>query len=164
MRTPIRHLVVAVLVVSAIAAAVGHAGGPDTTTDTASVTALADAPDASVTPATWALALLTSLGDQGTAENMRAVTAWERAEGGHWSNAAAHNPLNTTQPEPGSWPINGVGVQAFPSWNEGLAATVATLDNGRYGGVLSALRAGQCAACVAAAVGASPWGTGTFST
>jgi len=128
------------------------------------VTALAGVRDDSVTPTSWALALLSSLGDQATPENVRAVTAWERAEGGHWLNAAAHNPLNTTQPAPGSWAINGVGVQGYPTWNEGLGATVTTLDNGRYGNVLAALRAGSCAPCVAAAVGASPWGTGTFPT
>lgn len=164
--SPLKLLVVVVLVVTAGAALFGRAGAPAASSPAAagSVTALAGVPEGSVTPASWAQALLGSLGDQATAENVRAVTAWERAEGGHWSNAAAHNPLNTTQPEPGSWPVNGVGVQAYPSWNEGLAATVATLQNGRYGAVLSALRVGDCAPCVAGAVGASPWGTGVFPT
>jgi hypothetical protein len=160
---PVKLLVIAVLVVAVGSAVLGRGGGPAPAASV-NVTALAGVPEGSVTPASWAQALLASLGDQATAENIRAVTAWERAEGGHWSNTAAHNPLNTTQPEPGSWPVNGVGVQAYPSWNEGLGATVATLQNGRYGAVLSALRAGDCASCVAGAVGASPWGTGTFPT
>jgi hypothetical protein len=115
------------------------------------------------TPTSWAQALLGALGDQASDANLHAVTAWERAEGGHWSNAARFNPLNTTQTAPGSWPINSVGVQAFPSWGEGFTATVQTLRNGRYGGILAALADGSCAACVAAAVASSPWGTGAFA-
>ena len=118
----------------------------------------------SVTPTSWAQALLGELGAPATPENVRAIVAWERAEGGHWSNSARFNPLNTTQVEAGATPMNSVGVQAYSSWDEGLTATVTTLQNGRYGGVLAALRAGNCAPCVAAAVGASPWGTGAFPT
>lgn len=117
----------------------------------------------SVSPATWASALLVALRDPDSPENDRAVMAWENAEGGHWRNSAAYNPLNTTQGEPGSWPINAVGVQAYTSWDEGMAATIATLGNGRYGGILATLAAGNCAPCVADAVGASPWGTGRFA-
>lgn len=117
----------------------------------------------SVSPATWAGALLAALHDPDTGENDQAVMAWERAEGGNWQNNAQFNPLNTTQREPGSTPINSVGVQAYTSWDEGLRATVQTLENGRYGSVLAALAAGDCAPCVADAVGASSWGTGRFS-
>jgi hypothetical protein len=159
---PVQLLIGVILVVAVGEALFGHPAAAPVAS--ANVTALAGVPEGSVTPTTWAAALLGSLGDQATAENVRAVTAWERAEGGHWNNTAAHNPLNTTQPAPGSRSINGVGVQAFPDWNEGLSATVTTLGNGRYPGVLAALRAGHCAPCVAAAVGASPWGTGTFPT
>jgi hypothetical protein len=115
-----------------------------------------------VTPASWAQALLALLGDPVSAENVRALVGWERAEGGHWGNSAHYNPLNTTQREPGSSSMNSVGVQAFSSWDQGLTATRTTLLNGRYGGILAALAAGSCATCVASAVGASPWGTGWF--
>ena len=124
----------------------------------------AQVPAGDYTPASWALALLALLGAPGTAANLTAVTAWERAEGGHWANTARFNPLNTTQPEPGSWPVNADGVQAFLSWDQGLTATVTTLGYAPYQGVRAALGAGNCAACVAAAVGASPWGTGRFAT
>lgn len=116
------------------------------------------------TPESWARALLAQLGDRATPENVRAVVAWERAEGGHWTNDARYNPLNTTQRMPGSRTVNAAGVQAYRTWGDGLRATVITLENGRYGGVLSVLRAGGCALCVAEAVGASPWGTGRFAT
>jgi hypothetical protein len=116
----------------------------------------------SYTAASWAAALLTAGGWPQTACNLSAVTAWERAEGGHWANGARFNPLNTTQPEPGSWSMNSAGVQAYPSWRSGFAATLATLGNGRYGPVLSALSAGTSARAVADAVAASPWGTAWF--
>ncbi len=125
---------------------------------------------AELTPASWADALMSELQVPDSAENVRAVMAWERAEGGHWANSARFNPLNTTQPMPGSYRINclnppscTLGVQAYASWGQGLQATVQTLRNGLYGGILAALRAGSCAPCVAVAVGASPWGTGRFA-
>ncbi len=98
-----------------------------------------------------------------SAQNVTAITSWEIAEGGNWHNSAHYNPLDTTMPEPGSTAMNSVGVQAYTSWSEGLTATVATLTNGLYGGILAALRAGDSALAVSAAVGDSPWGTGTFA-
>jgi hypothetical protein len=132
---------------------------------------LAQAPSAPAPPpvgpisdrTSWANAFLAAAGEPQTSENVRAVVGWEKAEGGHWADSARFNPLNTTQAEPGSVPINSVGVQAFTSWAQGLQATVATIRNGRYGGILAALAAGNCAQCVANAVAASPWGTGRFT-
>ena len=115
------------------------------------------------TPLTWAKALLEQLGMPLTEQNTAAITAWEMAEGGHWHNSAHYNPLNTTMPEPGATSMNSVGVKAYLSWAQGFTATIATLRNGYYGGILAALRAGDDAIAVADAVGASPWGTGNFS-
>jgi hypothetical protein len=125
----------------------------------------------SYTPASWARALLTANGDHVTACNTAAITAWERAEGGHWAGQATYNPLNTTRTEPGSRAVintnpgspAGPWVQAYTSWRSGLAATIATLNNGRYPAILSALAAGNDAQAVASAVSASPWGTAPFS-
>ncbi len=112
--------------------------------------------------ASWAPALLAAGGWQPTGCNAGAIEAWERAEG---STASWHNPLDTTLREPGSHPVNSVGVQAYPSWQEGLAATIATLRGDRrdYGPILAALAAGNNAQAVAAAVAASPWGTEPFT-
>lgn len=116
---------------------------------------------ADYTKTTWAQALLQRLGFPTSNANVAAVVAWENAEGGHWKNTAAYNPLNTTEPMPGATSINSVGVKAYTSWSEGLDATVATLQNGLYAGVLTALKAGTSALAVAKAVAASPWGTGS---
>ena len=116
----------------------------------------------SYTPLSWAKALLQKLGMPVTSSNVAAVTAWELAEGGHWHNSAHYNPLNTTQPMPGATSMNSVGVKAYSSWGQGFAATLTTLHNGYYDGILSALRRGDDAQGVANAVGDSPWGTNSF--
>ena len=115
------------------------------------------------TQLTWAQALLMAMRLPVTADNVAAITAWEMAEGGHWYNTAYYNPLNTTQSMPGATVFNSVGVKAYTSWKQGLQATVITLKNGYYGGIIDALRRGNDSTAVAAAVGASPWGTGNFS-
>jgi hypothetical protein len=139
-----------------LAAAHGH-------TPPAAVTASATIPGGSAyTPSSWAAGLLSAGGWPQTSCNLAAVTAWEQAEGGNWQNAARFNPLDTTQPEPGSWGINSAGVRAYPSWQAGFAATLTTLGNGQYGPILSALRSGGSAQAVADAVASSPWGTPAF--
>ena len=114
-------------------------------------------------PLTWAKALLQQIHMPLTSQNVAAITAWELAEGGHWHNSARYNPLDTTMPEPGATAMNSVGVKAYLSWAQGFQATIATLRNGYYGGILAALRSGDDAIAVADAVAASPWGTGNFS-
>jgi hypothetical protein len=133
----------------------GVPGVPAVLTSTAS-------PDPTAGQRAWARWLLRDEGLPRTSCNVGAVSAWEVAEGGHWANTARYNPLDTTQPEPGSYPMNSVGVQAYPSWKSGLRATITTLGNGNYPGILAALRSGGSAQAVADAVAASPWGTGPF--
>ena len=116
-----------------------------------------------VTQITWAQAFVKTLGMPMTADNVAAIVAWEMAEGGHWYNVAHYNPLNTTQTMPGSTSMNSVGVKAYSSWAVGLKATEITIHNGYYGGILAALKAGNDGQAVAAAVAASPWGTGLFA-
>jgi hypothetical protein len=111
------------------------------------------------TSASWARALLKAGGWPVTGCNVGAVEGWQRAEG---SNPDWRNPLDTTQREPGSHAINHVGVQSYPSWQTGFAATLTTLRNGYYPRVLTALAAGDDAQAVANEVAASPWGTEPF--
>lgn len=138
----------------------------------ASLTAIPVPSGTSYTPASWAKAVLRAEGDPLTACNLGALTAWEAAEGGHWNNTAAYNPVNTTYDGPGgSWlsdgnvtaTINSDGVRAYNSWHTGLVATVATLNLPAYSGIRSALAAGSDAQAVADAVAGSPWGTGAFT-
>jgi hypothetical protein len=111
------------------------------------------------TARTWAIALLQRLNAPITHQNVHAIVAWEAGEGGHWQNSATYNPLDTTQDAPGASSMNSVGVKAYSSWDEGLNATVQTLQNGRYQPILDALHNGHEASLVTQAVVNSPWGT-----
>jgi cell wall-associated NlpC family hydrolase len=89
-----------------------------------------------------------------TKANVQDLLAWQRAEGG----GATNNPFNTTQMASGAGSYNSVGVRNYTSAQQGLQATLQTLTNGRYSGILKALRSGN-GSQFASAVGASPWGT-----
>ena len=108
----------------------------------------------------WAKDFLTKVGAPITSENLAAMTTWMAYEGGHWKNSATYNPLNTilkTSASTGS--MNEVGVQKYSSYAGGLDATVQTINNGRYGNILDALKQGNNSQAVLSAVSASPWGT-----
>jgi hypothetical protein len=106
----------------------------------------------------WQKALLAKLGAPATPQNLRFVNAWAQAEGG----SASFNPFNTTQNEGGASSYNSVGVKNYSSPGQGIAATVATLLNGRYNPIVSGLRSGHdTAAQLATDVAHSPWGTGS---
>jgi hypothetical protein len=115
------------------------------------------------TPYDFAVALLSALGDPLTPQNVGAIVSWEKAEGGNWNSPAKYNPLNTTRRMPGSRSVNAVGVQAYTSWQQGLSATVQTLQTGAYSNILSALKSGTSEQAVERAVASSVWGTGSFS-
>ena len=94
------------------------------------------------------------------------MTTWMKFEGGGGGkatglgkNSAMYNPLNTTQGAPGAKSMNSVGVKSYNSWDQGMEATVQTLMNGKYSGILAALQQGTNTAGVLSAVNASPWGT-----
>jgi hypothetical protein len=112
---------------------------------------------AGVDPVQWAKDFLTRLDAPTTPENVRAITAWEQAEG----TAAAYNPLATTQGGfAGETQFNSVGVKNYMSYQDGLDANVKVINNGLYSNILAALRQGNSATAVAQAIADSPWGTG----
>ena len=114
---------------------------------------------AGVDPVQWAKDFLTKLHMPITAENVRALTAWQQAEG----TAAHYNPLATTQAGfAGETRFNSVGVKNYTSYEDGLDANVKAITNGLYGNILSALAQGTDAMAVARAVASSPWGTGAL--
>ncbi len=113
---------------------------------------------AGVEPTRWATDFLTALHMPVTAENVRAVTAWEQAEG----TRARFNPLATTQAGfSGETRFNSVGVKNYATYADGIAANVRAITNGRYTNVLAALQQGNDAVAVARAIASSPWGTGS---
>jgi len=157
-------------------------------------------PANSCTPQTFADALLSYPGVNApvTASNEFAIEAWEAQEGGGagcpgqpayaapWASSPgpAGNPLNTTQPEPGSTPWNTVphtdGVQIYADadgetcWDWGITANGTALTNGDYGAIINVLQnpsPDDYTQCVDLANAVAPpgdpagdvWGTANFS-
>ena len=115
--------------------------------------------------ASWIGSLLTALGDPHTQANENSVAHWIRHETAGWPPAdggtVVNNPMNTSQPEPGSTVLNSAGVRIYPDLAEGLQATVATLENGRYADILSQLRSGA-GLTSGASSGLSTWSNGAY--
>ena len=105
----------------------------------------------------WQTLLLKRLGMPVTRQNLAFLTAWQGREGG----TAAFNPLNTTQPMPGASAYNSVGVRNFLNAQQGLNATVKTLQNSYYPAILAALRSGNPTWNPLLAKNLSTWGTGS---
>jgi len=120
----------------------------------------------------WARDILATLGDPQTASNETFVESWIAKESGSsyagTNGSIRYNPLNTTQPEPGSVGAGSQGnIASYPTVAEGLAGTAAALDNGYYGSIDAALEAGTAAqanASGALAGNLSTWGTGPVPT
>lgn len=101
----------------------------------------------------WAYQVLHSIGAPTTPTNIATLWNWSIKESGRSPlvNGSIHNnPLNTTQPAPGSTSANSVGVQSYPDISTGATATAQTLLNGYYPDIVSALRN---------SVPSSQWGT-----
>jgi hypothetical protein len=110
----------------------------------------------------WERAVLAGIGAPPTADNVKLLDAWQRAEGGD----ASYNPLNTTQDAADAYAYNSVGVRNYPSAKVGTAATVKTLLNGYYSGIVGDLRSGiyRAPAIVDRNVSEfGTWGTGASS-
>ena len=161
-KAAVRRILRRIALARAAAARAAEAAAAQAAADSAAALLPSSAAGA-YTPTSWARALLRDARLPTSAANIAAVVAWEMAEGGHWLNAARYNPLDTTMAEPGASDVNAVGVKAYVSWAQGLAATLATLYDGDYGAVVAALQAGDDAQAVADAVAASPWGTLPFA-
>src|SRR5260221_1829828 len=86
----------------------------------------------------WARDFLTKLNMPITSENVRAISAWEQAEG----TKASFNPLATTQGGfAGETRFNSVGVKNYASYQDGINANAHAITNGRYTNILDACRA-----------------------
>lgn len=137
------------------AAALANAQGVDPSVPTSS----GKLNKAGVDPTTWARDFLTKAGLPITAENVRAVEAWQQAEG----TAAKFNPLATTQGGyAGSTNFNSVGVKNFVSYQDGIDANAKVLNNGLYPNIIAAFKKGDSSLDVALAIKNSPWGSGAL--
>ena len=108
--------------------------------------------------------LIHSLGGKATPATVRALETWQRMEGGSTNNPDTYNFLNTTQHVPGSHGTGNVdGVQAYQSFEQGLAATLQTLHNGRYQPIIRAIQTGDWSPTPALAHALQTWSGGGYS-
>ncbi len=98
----------------------------------------------------------------------RAQMAWWQSEGGATKGLPRPgqetdwNPFNTTKPWGHSWdqPGNSVPVQVYASREDGLAATVSTLQESRYDALMEAIMTpGVHSKTICKRIVESPWGT-----
>lgn len=113
---------------------------------------------APVSDPNFASAVLSGIGAPATAANVSSIESWIGREGG----GGANNLLNTTYPLGGSTSFNGIGVQNYPTYADGVDATVRTLENGAYGDILLLLRSGG-GLCGHQLAGLSTWSGGGYS-
>ena len=127
---------------------------------TAAVESSADTP----LPPGWELCILAGLTAPVTPANVADLDEWQAAEGGSTNNTAAYNPFNTQRmtdatgaPIPGA--VSANGFPAFPTWQAGCDATVATLFQPNMWPITAALRSGNVAPAAAflAVVDQSSW-------
>jgi peptidoglycan hydrolase-like protein with peptidoglycan-binding domain len=109
----------------------------------------------SSTRGSFAQAIVGGLGVAETQANSDVFVAVMAGE----NTKAAWNPCATEEAEPGDSDYNPDGVKNYPSEAEGVAATVATLRNGRYGAVLVNLGQGNEAVAAITAWAQGRWGT-----
>jgi len=144
---------------STFANALNQAQGTTAAADPSVPTSSGSLNRAGVDSVGWARDFLTKINMPITSENVRAITAWEQAEG----TAAHFNPLATIQGGyAGESNFNSVGVKNYARYEDGIDSNAKGILNGRYGNILAALRAGNNAMAVAQAIANSPWGTGTL--
>jgi hypothetical protein len=110
------------------------------------------------TRAGWAVDFLEYAGWAFSQEKQIALVAQASKENTH----AVNNPLATTEDAPGATDHNAAGVKNYPSYNAGLAATLATFRNGHYPQLVAILEdpAGGSAAQYAVNIELNAWGTG----
>jgi hypothetical protein len=107
-------------------------------------------------------ALLADMGAPASQANLDSLDAWLPHEE-PWPSLAAWNPLDSTQPEPGSWVFNSVGVQNYPDASEGAQADAVTLENGNYPMIVAALRSGSGVCGPSFAAEFSTWSGGGYT-
>jgi hypothetical protein len=115
----------------------------------------------------WAKRLCYALDAPFNKQNDLYLRAWAQAEG----CMATFNPFATTLPLPNATKFNlftagngaEMSVYNYATWQDGVAATSKTLQNGKYPELLRQIRLGQSAKDTAIALKNSPWGTGALT-
>jgi hypothetical protein len=107
--------------------------------------------------------LLASLGAPATPANIQSLSHWYTHENVGWPPGCANNPWNSTQPAAGATNCNSVGVKNYPSLSVGVHMNALTMMNGRYPGIVAALRSGRGVCGGGFAGEFSTWSGGGYS-
>jgi hypothetical protein len=114
------------------------------------------------TESAWISSFLSALGAPASVPNTSSLTDWISHES-VFGSGATNNPLNTTESGFGSTStFNSVGVRNYPTEQDGINATVATLKNGLYPDILALLHSGAGLKSGASA-GLSKWSGGGYT-
>ena len=108
----------------------------------------------------YAASVLKGIGAPVNPKNINTFIGWANAEGG--TNWQRNNPLNTSEGAGATSTFNSAGVRGYPTPQTGIQATVKTLKNGLYGGIIQGFR-GSNPGAVGRAVANSKWGTGALA-
>jgi hypothetical protein len=111
-----------------------------------------------ITYGEWATSFLNNLGAPLSRNNLVVTVAWETAEG----TQATWNPLATTYDMPGATVYNSSGVRNYTSRQQGIDATIDTLNvpNHGYGEIVSGLKSSADPMDTGNAIQASDWCNG----
>jgi hypothetical protein len=102
------------------------------------------------------VALLRAINAPVTAENLIFLAAWSQAE----NTRAAYNPFATTQAWAGATNFNSVPVRNYATFEDGVAATARTIQNGRYNDIVQGLKGNAGAENIARSASLNVWGSG----
>lgn len=102
----------------------------------------------------WRALVLDQLGAPTSDDNVRALQLWHQSEGTpeDWNNWLA-----TTIDGHGGRIVNSAGVKQYPTVEDGVAATVATLRLSYYDLVVKHLQTGAALVDIFSAINQSPW-------
>ena len=101
--------------------------------------------------------VMEDIGGKFSQDTLDALLLWADSEG---TPDSWNNPLATTEGGYGGTDVNSAGVKSYPTENDGIAATYATLTGGGYSAVVKAIRTNASWSDIWSAVNASPWCSG----
>ena len=115
-----------------------------------------------VTYGEWATTFLQECSLSVTNITLTATLAWmvsEYAIEVPLNQRALNNPLDTKEPYPNATDFHSLGVKNYATMDDGLSATLRTIENGDYGAILAAYATATNPFDITNAIVASPWGS-----
>ena len=115
-----------------------------------------------VTYGEWATAFLKECSLSATNVTLQATLAWmvsEYAIEVPLNQRALNNPLDTKEPYPNATDFHNLGVKNYATMEDGLSATLRTIENGDYSAILEAYVNATNPFDITNAIVASPWGS-----